>query len=61
MEDKTSFEEQLDLLYRAVCTTSNCTEDYVGETARRTVKDHNGRDQQSNLVNTLLRITIYLQ
>ena len=53
MKDKTPFEEQHDLLYRAVCATNNCTEDYVGETARRiveTAKDHNGRDQHSNLV-----------
>ena len=63
MEDKTPFEEQHDLLYRAVCATSNCTEDYVGETTRRiveTAKDHNGPDQHSNLVNVILRITIYL-
>ena len=53
MKDKTPFEEQHDLLYRAVCATNNCTEDYVGQTARRiveTAKDHNGRDQHSNLV-----------
>ena len=53
MKDKTPFEEQHDLLYRAVCATKNCTEDYVGETARRIVervKDHNGRDQHSHLV-----------
>ena len=34
MEDKTPFEEQPDLLKRAVCATNNCTEDYVGKTAR---------------------------
>ena len=53
MKDKTPFEEQDDLLKRAVCATDNCTEDYVGETARRIVesaKDHNGRDQHSHLV-----------
>ena len=53
MKDKTPFEEQHDLLKRAVCATDNCTEDYVGETARRIVesaKDHNGRDQHSHLV-----------
>ena len=27
VKDKTSFEEQRDLLYRAVCATNNCTED----------------------------------
>ena len=53
LKDKTSFEEQHDLLYRVVYTTNNFTEDYVEETARRIVekvKDHNGRDQHSNLV-----------
>ena len=53
VKDKTPFEEQHDLLYRAVCATNNCTEDYVGETARRIAeraKDHNGRDQHSHLV-----------
>ena len=47
--------------FRAVCATNNCTEDYVGETARRiveTAKDHNGRDQHPNLVKWA--ITIYL-
>ena len=34
VKDKTPFEEQHDLLYRAVCATDSCTEDYVGETAR---------------------------
>ena len=53
MEDKNPFEEQHDLLYRAVCATNNCTEDYVGETARRIVeiaKNQNGQDEHSNLV-----------
>ena len=47
------FEEQHDLLYRAVCATNNYTEDYVGKTARSIVenaKDRNGRDQHSHLV-----------
>ena len=53
LKDKTLFEEQHDLFYRAVCATKNCTKDYVGDTARRIVervKDNNGRDQNSNLV-----------
>ena len=32
MKDKTPFEEQYSLLYRAVCVIDNCTEDYVVET-----------------------------
>ena len=53
MEDKTHFEEQHDLLYKAVCATNNCIQDYVGETARRIVeraKDHIGQDQHPDLV-----------
>ena len=53
MKDKAPFEEQHDLLYRAVCATDKCTEHYVGETARCIVertKDHTGRDQHSHLV-----------
>ena len=38
MEDKTPLEEQHDLLYKAVCATNNCTEDYAGESARRMLK-----------------------
>ena len=51
VKDKTPFEEQQDLLYRAVCATNNCIEDYVGETARGIVEratDQNGRDQHSH-------------
>ena len=56
LKDKTPFEEQHDLLYRAACATDTCTEDYVGETVRRIVeraKDHNGRDQHSHLVHAI--------
>ena len=58
MKDKTPFEEQHDLLYRDICATNNCTEDYVGDTARRIVvraKDHNGRDQHSHLVKHVIQ------
>ena len=53
MKEKTPFEEQRDLLYRAVCATDNCTEDYVWETPTRILeraKDHNGQDKHSHLV-----------
>ena len=52
MKDKALFEEQHDL-YKAACATDNCTDDYVGETARciaERAKDHNGPDQHSHLV-----------
>ena len=38
MEDKTTFDKEHDLLYRAVCATNDCTEYYVGDTARRIVE-----------------------
>ena len=53
MKDQTPFEEQDDLLSRAVSATDNCTEDYVGETARRIAertKGHNSRDQHFHLI-----------
>ena len=53
VKDKTPFEKQHDLLYRAVCATRNCIEDYVGETARCIVEsawDDNGQGQDSHLV-----------
>ena len=57
MKDQTPFEEQHNLPYRAVCVTDNCTEDYVGETARCIVeraKYHNGQDQHSDLVKRVI-------
>ena len=57
MKDKTPFEEQHDLVYKAVCATEKCTEDYVGETSRRIVKraeDHNVWDQHSYLVKHII-------
>ena len=53
VKDKTPFEEQHDLPYKAVCATQNCTEDYVGETAWCIVeraKDNKCWDQHSHLV-----------
>ena len=41
------------VIYRSVCATESCNEDYVGECCRRLcecVKDHNGRDHLSHLV-----------
>ena len=38
MEDKTTFGKEHDPLYRAVCATNDCTEYYVGDTARRIVE-----------------------
>ena len=58
VQDKTPFEEQHDLVYKAVCATEKCIEDYVGETARRIVKraeDHNLRDQYSHLIKRAIK------
>ena len=38
IEVKTPLDKEYDLLYRAVCATNNCTEYYVGDTARRIVE-----------------------
>ena len=53
VKDKIPFEEQHDILYRSVCATDNCIEDYVEETNRCIVersKYHSGWDQHSRLV-----------
>ena len=47
------FTEKHDVIYRSVCATESCNEDYVGECARslyESVKDHNGCDHLSHLV-----------
>ena len=46
--DKTIFEEQHDLLYKAVYPIGNCTKDSLGKTVRPVVdraKDLNGQNQ----------------
>ena len=53
IKDPTQFEEQHDLIYHSVCYNDNCSDDYIGEIARRLkerVKDHNGHDKSSHLV-----------
>ena len=48
MIDKTIFEEQHDLLCRAVYSIDNCTKDSLGKTVRPVVdraKDLNGQNQ----------------
>ena len=53
VKDKIPFEEHHNVLYRSVCATDNCIEDYVGETNRCIVersKHHSGWDQHSHLV-----------
>ena len=53
VKDPVPFTEKHDVIYRSVCATESCNEDYVVECARRLyerVKDHNGRDHSSHLV-----------
>ena len=53
VKDPVPFTEKHDVIYRSVCATERCNEDYVGEYARRLyerVKEHNGRDNSSHLV-----------
>ena len=53
VKDPVSFTEKHDVIYRSVCTTESCDEDYVGECARmlhERVKDLNSRDHLSHLV-----------
>ena len=51
-KDKTRKEHEHDLVYHAKCPNEECTDDYIGEIARRIaerVKDHRGRDHSSHL------------
>ena len=53
VKDPLLFTEKHDVIYRSVCATERCNENYVGEWARalyERVKDHNGRDHLSRLV-----------
>ena len=53
VKDQVPFTEKHDVIYRSVCATESCNEDYVGECARslyESVKDHNGCDHLSHLV-----------
>ena len=53
VKDPVPFTKKHDVIYRSVCATENCNEDYVGECAIRLyerVNDHNGRDHSSHLV-----------
>ena len=52
LKDKTKREHQQNVVYRASCPNENCQETYIGETQRRIserVKDHQGRDHNSNI------------
>ena len=53
VKDPVPFTEKHDVIYRSVCATKSCNEDYVVKCDRRLyerVKDHNGREHSSHLV-----------
>ena len=53
VKDPVPFTEEHDVIYRSVCATEKCNEDYIGECARRLyerVNDNNGRDYSSHLL-----------
>ena len=53
VKNPVSFTKKHDVIYRLVCATERCNENYIGECARRfyeRVKDHNGHDHSSHLV-----------
>ena len=52
-KDRTKFEHQHDIIYQVKCSAENCSDDYIGESARRIierVKDHGGRDTKSHVL-----------
>ena len=52
-KDRTKFEHQHDIIYQVKCSAENCSDDYIGESARRIierVKDYGGRDTKSHVL-----------
>ena len=52
-KDGTKFEHQHDIIYQVKCLAENCSDDYIGESARHVierVKDHGGRDTKSHVL-----------
>ena len=53
IKDDTNKQHKHDLVYFSGCPSTNCTDSYMGETARRLserVMDHAGRDTKSHIV-----------
>ena len=53
VKDRTKFEHKHDIIYFGKYPEQNCTDNYLGESARRIserIIDHDGRDQKSHLV-----------
>ena len=52
VKDKTKFEHNHDIVYHGICPETDCSGNYIGETARKKserVKDHTGKDVRSHL------------
>ena len=50
---RTKFEHQHNLIYQLKCSAENCSDDYIGESARciiERVKDHGERDTKSHVL-----------
>ena len=53
IKDDTNKQHKHDLVYFSRCPSTDCTDSYIGETARRLserVMDHTGRDTKSHIV-----------
>ena len=52
VKDMTKFEHKYDVIYFGKCPEQNCTDNYLGESARRVsegIIDHGGRDKKLHL------------
>ena len=52
-KDRPKFEHRHDTMHHVKCSTENCMDDYIGESARHIierVKDHGGRDTKSHVL-----------
>lgn len=60
IKDKTTFDNQYNIVYRASCPNQNCDATYIGETGCRIqerLKNHSGRDHHSHLFKHSLATT----
>ena len=52
-KDRTKFEHQHDIIHQVKCSAENCSDDYIGQSARGIIekaKDHGGRDTKSHIL-----------
>ena len=51
VKDRTKFQHKHDVIYFSKCPEQNCTDNHIGESARRICEqiiDHGGRDKKSH-------------